>query len=36
MSVELTPAVPIRRTVTDDHIVCLEDGKKLKILKRHL
>ena len=34
--VELTPAVPIRRSVTDDHIVCLEDGKKLKMLKRHL
>ena len=33
---ELTPAVPIRRSVTDDHIVCLEDGKKLKTLKRHL
>ena len=35
-SVELTPAVPIRRSVTDDYIVCLEDGKKLKMLKRHL
>ena len=35
-SVELTPAVPIRRSVTDDFIVCLEDGKKLKMLKRHL
>lgn len=34
--VELTPAVPIKRSVTDDHIVCLEDGKKLKMLKRHL
>ena len=33
---ELTPAVPIRRSVTDDHIVCLEDGKKMKMLKRHL
>ncbi|PJN95351.1 MucR family transcriptional regulator [Amaricoccus sp. HAR-UPW-R2A-40] len=31
-----TPAVPIRRSVTNDHIVCLEDGKKLKMLKRHL
>ena len=28
--------MPIRRSVTDDHIVCLEDGKKLKMLKRHL
>ena len=36
MPVELTPAVPIRRSVTDDHIVCLECGKKLKMLKRHL
>ena len=33
---ELTPAVPIRRSVTDDHIVCLECGKKLKILIRHV
>jgi predicted transcriptional regulator len=32
----LTPAVPIKRSVADDHIVCLEDGKKLKMLKRHL
>ena len=30
------PAVPIRRSVTDEYIVCLEDGKKLKMLKRHL
>ncbi len=30
------PAVPIRKSVTEDHIVCLEDGKKLKMLKRHL
>ncbi len=34
--VELKPAVPIRRSVTDDYIVCLEDGMKLKMLKRHL
>ena len=33
---DLTPAVPIRKSITDDHIVCLEDGKKLKMLKRHL
>ena len=33
---ELTPAVSIRRSVTDDYIVFLEDGKKLKMLKRHL
>ena len=31
-----TPAVSIKRSITPDHIVCLEDGKKLKMLKRHL
>ena len=31
-----TPAVPIRRSVTPNFIICLEDGKKLKMLKRHL
>ena len=31
-----TPAVPIAQSVTDDHIVCLEDGRKLKVLKRYL
>ncbi len=30
------PAVPVRRSVMPDHIVCLEDGKKLKMLRRHL
>jgi predicted transcriptional regulator len=30
------PAVPIRKSVTPDYLVCLEDGKKLKMLKRHL
>jgi predicted transcriptional regulator len=30
------PAVPVRRSVTPDYIICLEDGKKLKMLKRHL
>lgn len=30
------PAVPISRSVQPDHIVCLEDGKKLKMLKRYL
>lgn len=33
---ELKPAVPIRKSVTDDYIICLEDGKKFKSLKRHL
>ena len=32
----LKPAVPIRKSVTADYLVCLEDGKKLKMLKRHL
>ncbi len=30
------PAVPIKSSVKHDYIVCLEDGKKLKMLKRHL
>ena len=30
------PAVSVRKSVTPDYIVCLEDGKKLKMLKRHL
>ena len=30
------PAVSIRKSVTDDYIVCLEDGRKFKSLKRHL
>jgi predicted transcriptional regulator len=30
------PAVPIKKSVQQDYIVCLEDGKKLKMLKRHL
>ncbi|MEM7664107.1 MAG: MucR family transcriptional regulator [Pseudomonadota bacterium] len=34
--VELVPAVPVKKSVTDEHIICLEDGKKLKMLKRHL
>jgi len=34
--VEIKPAVPIKRSVTDDYLICLEDGKKLKMLKRHL
>ena len=32
----LTPAVNPKRSVFPDHIVCLEDGKKFKSLKRHL
>ena len=34
--VEQVAAVPIKKSVTPDYIVCLEDGKKLKMLKRHL
>jgi len=30
------PAVPVKKSVFADHIVCLEDGKQLKMLKRHL
>jgi predicted transcriptional regulator len=30
------PAVPLRRSITPEYIVCLEDGKKLKMLKRYL
>jgi len=32
----LKPAVPVKKSVTPDYIVCLEDGKKLKMLKRYL
>src|ERR1700755_1593433 len=34
--VEQEPAVSVRSSVKPDYIVCLEDGKKLKMLKRHL
>jgi predicted transcriptional regulator len=30
------PAVPIKKSVTPEYLICLEDGKKLKMLKRHL
>ena len=33
---KLEPAVSVRSSVKSDHIVCLEDGKKMKMLKRHL
>lgn len=33
---ELVPAVPIKKSITRDFLICLEDGKKLKMLKRHL
>ena len=31
-----SPAVPIRRSVTPDYLICLEDGKRFKSLRRHL
>ena len=33
---DLKPAVSIKKSVTPEYIICLEDGKKLKMLKRHL
>ncbi len=33
---KLQPAVPVKKSVFPEYIVCLEDGKKLKMLKRHL
>jgi predicted transcriptional regulator len=33
---ELRPAVPVKKSVTPEYIICLEDGKKFKSLKRHL
>ncbi len=33
---ELKPAVPVRKSIAPDYIICLEDGKKFKSLKRHL
>lgn len=35
-AVTLKPAVPTRKSVTSDYIICLEDGKRFKSLKRHL
>lgn len=33
---ELKPAVPVKKSIASDYIICLEDGKKFKSLKRHL
>lgn len=30
------PAIPVKKSITDDFLICLEDGKKFKSLKRHL
>ncbi|MFO1114745.1 MAG: MucR family transcriptional regulator [Beijerinckiaceae bacterium] len=32
----LKPAVPVKKSITNDYIICLEDGKQFKSLKRHL
>jgi predicted transcriptional regulator len=32
----LRPAVPLKKSITDEHLICLEDGRKFKSLKRHL
>ena len=32
----LRPAIPVKKSITSDYIICLEDGKKFKSLKRHL
>src|SRR5665647_1731682 len=36
VAVPLKPSVPINKTVTPDHIICLEDGQSFRSLKRHL
>ncbi|RYC28764.1 MucR family transcriptional regulator, partial [Lichenibacterium minor] len=33
---KLVPAVPIKKSITEDFMICLEDGRKFKSLKRHL
>ena len=33
---KLVPAVPIKKSITEDFMICLEDGRKCKSLKRHL
>ena len=33
---ELKPAIPVKKSITPDYLICLEDGKKFKSLKRHL
>ncbi|MGD0192318.1 MAG: MucR family transcriptional regulator [Rhizomicrobium sp.] len=36
ISTSQKPAVPVKKSITADYIVCLEDGKKLKMLKRYI
>lgn len=35
-SAQETPAVPVQQSITEDHLICLEDGEKFKSLRRHL
>jgi predicted transcriptional regulator len=35
-AVALVPAVPVKKSITPDYIICLEDGKQFKSMKRHL
>jgi predicted transcriptional regulator len=36
IAANVVPAVPVRKSITPDYLICLEDGRKLKSLKRHL
>ena len=36
LTTQQKPAVPVRRSITHDYVICLEDGKKLKMMKRYL
>ncbi len=36
VAIPLVPAVPVKRSIYPDYVICLEDGKKFKSLKRHL
>jgi len=36
VAVRPQPAVPVKKSITPEYLICLEDGKKLKMLKRHL
>ena len=35
-ALDLQPAISVKKSITDDYLICLEDGKKFKSLKRHL
>src|SRR5438445_13779495 len=36
LGVALRPAIPVKKSIASDYVICLEDGKKFKSLKRHL